>query len=194
MGYPSETRLKLKSRLPITYFAVTRSFFKFCTDHSDATAVLCAKFQNDWQLKRMLWTNEISRDLSLRWVSDGYPVLHSSLFTLCYAEWTYNLACRSYKPDKSPTMVTENVVVHYIDVIMTTVASQITSLVVVYSIVYSGADERKHQKLCVTGLCTGNSPGPVNSPHKGPVTLEMFPFDDVIMRQWKFHFSRGLFA
>ena len=27
----------------------------------------------------------------------------------------------------------------------------------------------------------GNSPGPVNSPHKGPVTRKMFPFDDVIM-------------
>ena len=34
---------------------------------------------------------------------------------------------------------------HYIDVIMTTTASQITSLTVVYSIVYSGADQRKHQ-------------------------------------------------
>ena len=33
----------------------------------------------------------------------------------------------------------------------------------------------------VTGLCVGNSPGPVNSPHKGPVTRKMFPFDDVIM-------------
>ena len=38
-----------------------------------------------------------------------------------------------------------NDVIHYIDVIMTTVASQITSLTVVYSIVYSGADQRKHQ-------------------------------------------------
>ena len=28
---------------------------------------------------------------------------------------------------------------------------------------------------------TGNSPGPMNSPHKGPVTRKMFPFDDVIM-------------
>ena len=34
-------------------------------------------------------------------------------------------------------------------------------------------------------LCAGNSPGPVNSPHKGPVTRKMFPFDDVIM-----HFRR----
>ena len=34
---------------------------------------------------------------------------------------------------------------HYIDVIMTTIASQITTLTMVYSIVYSGADQRKHQ-------------------------------------------------
>ena len=33
---------------------------------------------------------------------------------------------------------------HYIDVIMTTMASQITSLMVVYSTVYSDADQRKH--------------------------------------------------
>ena len=41
---------------------------------------------------------------------------------------------------------------------------------------------KKTSKLRVTGLCAGNSPGPVNSPHKGPVTRKMFPFDDVIMR------------
>ena len=35
---------------------------------------------------------------------------------------------------------------HYIDVIMTTIASQITSLTVVYSTVYSDADQRKHQR------------------------------------------------
>ena len=40
---------------------------------------------------------------------------------------------------------------------------------------------KKTSKLRVTGLCAGNSPGPVNSPHKGPVTRKMFPFDDVIM-------------
>ena len=41
---------------------------------------------------------------------------------------------------------------------------------------------KKASKLGVTGLCVGNSPGPVNSPHKGPVTRKMFPFDDVIMK------------
>ena len=39
---------------------------------------------------------------------------------------------------------------------------------------------KKTSKLRVTGLCVGKSPGPVNSPHKGPITRKMFPFDDVI--------------
>ena len=38
---------------------------------------------------------------------------------------------------------------------------------------------KKTSKLRATGLCDGNSP--VNSPHKGPVTRKMFPFDDIIM-------------
>ena len=40
---------------------------------------------------------------------------------------------------------------------MGAMASQITSLTIVYSTVYSGADE-KTSKLRVTGLCAGNSP------------------------------------
>ena len=40
---------------------------------------------------------------------------------------------------------------------------------------------KKTSKLRVTGLCVGNSPGPVNSPHKWSVTRKMFPFGDVIM-------------
>ena len=49
-----------------------------------------------------------------------------------------------------------------------------------------GCRSKKASKLRVTGLCAGNSPGPVNSPHKGPVTRKVFPFDDVIMatRYW----------
>ena len=43
---------------------------------------------------------------------------------------------------------------------------------------------KKTSKLRVTGLCAGNSQGPVNSPHKAPVTWKMVPFDEVIM---KFH-------
>ena len=43
---------------------------------------------------------------------------------------------------------------------------------------------KKTSKLRVTGLCVGNSPGPVNFPHKGPVARKMFPFDDVIMARF----------
>ena len=73
----------------------------------------------------------------------------------------------------------DNYGVHYIDVIMTTMASQITSLTIVYSAVYLGADQRKHQSSASLAFVR-NSPGPVNSPHKGPVTRKMFPFDDAI--------------
>ena len=41
--------------------------------------------------------------------------------------------------------------IHYSDVKMGAIASQITSLAIVYSIVYSGGD-KKAPKLCVTGL------------------------------------------
>ena len=42
---------------------------------------------------------------------------------------------------------------------------------------------KKTSKLRVIGLGVGNSPGPVNSQHKGPVTRKMFPFHDVIMEK-----------
>ena len=50
---------------------------------------------------------------------------------------------------------------------------------------------KKTPKLRVTGLCVGNSPGPVNSPHKGHVTREMFPFDDVIMKPSRINDSKS---
>ena len=58
---------------------------------------------------------------------------------------------------------------HYNDVIMGALAFQITSLTIVYSTVYSRADHR-----------------PANSPHKGPVTRKMFPFDDAAMSSFFF--------
>ena len=51
---------------------------------------------------------------------------------------------------------------------------------------------KKTSKLRVTGRCVGNSPGPVNSPHKGPVTRKMFPFDYVIMVHFVTHLSNIL--
>ena len=64
---------------------------------------------------------------------------------------------------------------------MSTIASQITSLTIVYSPVYSGADQSEHQSSASLALVWGIHRGPVNSPHKWPVTRKMFPFEDVIM-------------
>ena len=69
----------------------------------------------------------------------------------------------------------------YDDVIMTMLASQITSLTVVYSIVYSGVNQRKHQSSASLAFVREIHRGSVNFPHKWPVTRKMFPFDDVIM-------------
>ena len=65
---------------------------------------------------------------------------------------------------------------HCSDVIMSAMASQITSVSIVYSTVCSGEDQRKHQGAAPVAL-----EWPVNSPHRGLVTLKMFPFDDVII-------------
>ena len=70
---------------------------------------------------------------------------------------------------------------HYSEVMMTTVASQITSVTIVYSTVYSDADQRKHQSSASLAFVRGIHRGPGNSPHKWPVTRKMFPFDDVIL-------------
>ena len=64
---------------------------------------------------------------------------------------------------------------------MGAIASQITRLTIVYSTVYSDADQRKHQSSASLAFVRGIHRGPVNSPHKWSVTRKMFPFDDVIM-------------
>ena len=64
---------------------------------------------------------------------------------------------------------------------MGAIASEITSLTIVYSIVYSDADQRKHQSSASLAFVWGIHQGPVNFPHKWPVTRKTFPFDDVIM-------------
>ena len=69
---------------------------------------------------------------------------------------------------------------HYGDVTMSAMASQITRLTIVYSIVYS--DQRKHQSSASLAFVRGIDRSPVNSPHKRPETRKMLPFDDVIMQ------------
>ena len=71
--------------------------------------------------------------------------------------------------------------IHYSDAIMSTMASQITGVYIVYWTVCSSPDQRKHQRSASLAFVRGIHWWPVNSPHKGPVTRKMFPFDGVIM-------------
>ena len=71
-------------------------------------------------------------------------------------------------------------VAHYIDVMMGAMASQITSLTIVYSTVYSNADKKK-SKLRVTGLCAGNSPA------TGEFHLQMAIHAENVFIWWRHH-------
>ena len=113
----------------------------------------------------------------------------SRLFTQLFIQGAYQRNTKA--PRHCPLWVCtffptkHTTVLHYNDAIMSTIASQITSLTIVYSTVYSGADQRKHQSSASLAFMRGSHREPVNSPHKGPVTRKMFPFDDVIMK-WIF--------
>ena len=71
----------------------------------------------------------------------------------------------------------------YTDVIMSVMASEITSLTIVYSTVYSGADQRIHQSLRVTGLCEWNSPV------TGKFTAQMASKAENVSIWWRHHGS-----
>ena len=78
---------------------------------------------------------------------------------------------------------------HCHDAIMSVIASQITSLAIVYLAVYSGTDQRKHQSSASLAFVRGIHRWLVNSPHKWPVTRKMFPFNDIIMTSSSYLFD-----
>ena len=110
--------------------------------------------------------------LWILWHDRGDLVNHTNLFYIRFKS-------HSIRIGKWETLHT--VVDYYSDVIMGTMASQITSLTIVHSTVYSGANQRKHQSSVSPAFARGIHRWPVNSSHKGPVTRKRFPFDDVIM-------------
>ena len=76
--------------------------------------------------------------------------------------------------------------IHYSDVIMGVMASQITSLTIVYSTIYSGGGQRKHQSSASLAFVRGIPWWPGNSQHKWPVTRKISQSDDVIMQKTPF--------
>ena len=73
---------------------------------------------------------------------------------------------------------------HYSDVIMDAIASQITSLTIVYSSVYSGANQRKHQSSASLAFVRGIHRWTMNSPHKWPVTRKIITMTSLWAR-WR---------
>ena len=84
---------------------------------------------------------------------------------------------------KGLSQLTTHETSHYNDILMGAMASQNTSFTIVYSAVYSGEDQIIYQCSESLAFVRGIHRWPINSPHKGPVTRNMFPFDDVIMRK-----------
>ena len=66
--------------------------------------------------------------------------------------------------------------VHYNDTIMSAMASQISCLTIVYSTVYSRADQRKHPSSASVVFVRGIHRWSVNSPKKWPVAGKMLNF------------------
>ena len=120
--------------------------------------------------RRSLWRhrNEIYTINKLRSVSNTRT---------CYqcVAWFGRYTCPT-----PPSRFSTNPLSHYSDVIMSPMASQIASLTIVYSTVFSGAI-KENIKALRHWLRAGNSPMTAEFPHKQPATRKMFPFDDVIM-------------
>ena len=95
--------------------------------------------------------------------------IHNLWWHVC-SQWKRAIAQKAFPEPLNQKYISETDIYKFTDL-------QITNLTIVYSTVYSSADQRKHQSSA--------SLASVNSPHKEPVTRKMFPFDGVIMiRHW----------
>ena len=121
--------------------------------------------------------------ISVKGARDGFEILRNPKMTRFIECW-FDQHGRQIRLIASS--FSKIVASHYSVVIMGVIASQITSLFIVYSTLYPGAQQRKHQSSASLAFVRGIHGWPVNSPHKWPVTRKMFPFHDVIMHcLWK---------
>ena len=111
----------------------------------------------DWEWTNVCWTNRKGQEdiiVFMDW--NGSASLFDEIFLT-----GYNGNCRFHNFSYSQW--------HYRDVIMSTTASQITGVLIVCSMVCSGADQRKHQSSASLALW-GESIHDPYSTDKGPVT------------------------
>ena len=88
------------------------------------------------------------------------------------------------------------VAIHYSDIIMSTMMSKITHLMIVFSTVYSGADQRKYQNSVSLAIVREIHWWPVNSLHKGPgpCITNVFATRRKNFSQWHPSFQRKLLS
>ena len=146
-----------------------KSIFKLLFCYSFITANYWKSFFND-QREELLPTQMLQYTLKSHKSAHGNVFLFDELQVLQLSMKTLLL---------TPHVV---FIKHYSDIIMSAIASQITSITIVYSTIYSGVDQRKYHSSASLAFVREIHRWPMNSPHKGPVTRKKFPFDDVIMR------------
>ena len=105
---------------------------------------------------------------------------HGQFRVMTYYNWVLGTMAVPHQPPRKERS-------QYSDVIMSPMASQITSLTSVYSTVYSGADQRKHQHSASLAFVRDTDEFPAQKASNA----EMFPFDDVTMTSWQ---AMGLYV
>ena len=132
----------------------------------------------------------VIKTLSYQYSNSHYKDKTVSRLSCLYSGDSVNMGIRSLywervlrdtSGDALHDTTTKHQTCHYDDVIIGAMESQNTSLTIVYSTVYSNADQRKHKISASLAFVRGIHRGPVNSPHKWPISRKMFPFHDVIM-------------
>ena len=122
-------------------------------------------------LSRLL-CNGIVSITSVFWLLHNVHIYHDNLCHTYLAAKTRVIYMSDHFPTKVPGHSNSYDKLYYRDVIMSEMASQITSLTTVYWSAYSGADHRKQQSPVSLVFVRA---------HKGPATQKMFTFYDVIM-------------
>ena len=100
---------------------------------------------------------------------------NDAVYKLCMKKCKYIVHANNYRTKARKFFATREASinskyyreVHYCDVIMDTMESQITSLTIVYLTVYSDTDQRKHQSSASLAFVRGIHRGSVNSRTNG---------------------------
>ena len=133
------------------------------------------------------WWKKMGMTLQMNWLG---RCADNTLWKTIHYSFGWHIKTRRQRPifsemffkyhvwkNKNPVWIP----IHYNDVIMGAIASQITASRLFTQSFIQTQIKRKHQSSASLAFVRGIHRGPVNSSHKWPVTRKMFPFDDVIM-------------